>query len=89
MAEVFEYPIKRVEKRLLSKNFRQSLIESFLSNEIIHTYDTILIPTEMLKEICLEELLPPCFFLFENNVNISDELLYSLKDGAEIRIVEG
>lgn len=71
-------------KRRFSKAFRISLIDLFIQQEI-NDSELIVIPTDLLKELCIEADLPPCYLLFENNVE-SDSTLIHNDDITDIRI---
>ena len=69
----------QIYKRKQSESFRRSLTTYFFETEKeeVTEEDTICIPKDFLLEICLMEKLPPCFFLFNNNIEIDPTLIYN------------
>ena len=71
-------------KRKSSRAFRNSLIDIFIQQEI-NDSELIVIPTDLLKELCVVADMPPCYLLFENNVEADSSLIHN-DDVTDIRI---
>jgi len=63
------------QKRKLSRAFRNSLVNTFIEEEVFDD-QIIIIPTDLLKELCVIADHPPCFLTFENNIEVNSDLVH-------------
>ena len=66
------------EKRILSRTFRETIITQFIKGEV-KKENLIIIPTDLLQEMCLFVDVPPCYLMFENNMESSSSLNHNDK----------
>lgn len=75
--QVMDFKNANGEKRLFSRNFRKSVIENMFDEPFPTDDQVIIMPTDFLIEFCQLEDRPPCFFLFENNMQINPLLKHN------------
>jgi len=74
---VIKHPsLETNKKRTLSRSFRKSLINDFIEDEVFDD-QIIIIPTDLLKELCVVADCPPCYLTFENNIEINSKLIHN------------